>query len=77
MEKPTLADAPGRLETTGIYVLESNFYKFLEKIKPGRNNEYQLADAFILYLKEKKMYAKRINGTRNDIGTKEFWVETF
>ena len=40
-------------------------------------HEYQLADAFILYLKEKKMYAKRINGTRNDIGTKEFWVETF
>lgn len=77
VEKPSLAEAPGRLGITGIYVLENNIYQYLEKIKPGRNNEYQLADAFNLYLKEKEMYAKKIDGTRYDIGTKELWVETF
>ena len=77
VEKPSPADAPGTLGITGIYVLENNIYQYLEKIKPGRNNEYQLADAFNLYLKENEMYAKKIDGTRYDIGTKELWVETF
>jgi len=77
VEKPSLADAPGRLGITGIYVLESNIYDHLERIKPGRNNEYQLADAFNLYLREKEMVAKKISGVRYDIGTKELWIETF
>ena len=77
IEKPSLSEAPGRLGLTGIYVLKSNIYEYLEKIKTGKNNEYQLADAFNLYLTENEMYAKKIRGTRYDIGTKELWVETF
>lgn len=77
VEKPSLSDAPGRLGITGIYVLRSNIYEYLEKIKIGKNSEYQLADAFNLYLTENEMCAKKIAGTRYDIGTKELWVETF
>lgn len=77
VEKPQISDAPSRLGITGIYVMNKNIFNFLDKIKPGKNGEYQVADAYNLFINEYNLYAKIINGVRYDIGTKELWVKAF
>jgi len=77
VEKPEPADAPSNLGATGLYVLDSEIFRYLEKIRPGKNNEIQLTDALNLMAKERELFAHIMNGTRYDIGTKELWVRTF
>jgi len=77
VEKPDPDKAPSDLGITGIYILDSKIFDYLNKIKIGRNNEYQLTDALNLYAKENELYASSFKGKRYDIGTKELWYEAF
>lgn len=77
VEKPNLEDAPSNLGITGIYVLGPYIYENLSAIKPAKNGELQLADAYNLLMKERKVIAAKIEGERYDIGTKEMWIRTF
>ncbi|MEM0201455.1 MAG: UTP--glucose-1-phosphate uridylyltransferase [Candidatus Micrarchaeaceae archaeon] len=77
IEKPEIKDAPSDLGITGLYIFESDIYNYLEKIRTGKNNEYQLADALNLFVKEKELFGTKIDAVRYDIGTKELWFETF
>ena len=77
VEKPTIADAPSNLGITGIYILGAYIYEYLSAIKPGKNGEFQLADAYNLLVKEREVIAAKIEGERYDIGTKEMWIRTF
>ena len=76
-EKPDPAKAFSNLGITGIYVMGEYLYEYLDKIGPGANSEFQLADAFLEMIKDMEMYAKIINGMRYDIGTMDLWIKTF
>ena len=77
MEKPNVDQAPSNLGITGIYVLGPYIYDHIAGIKPGKNGEYQLADAYNSLVKEREVIAAIIEGKRYDIGTKEMWIRTF
>jgi len=77
VEKPEPDKAPSDLGITGIYILDNKIFDYLNKIKIGKNNEYQLTDALNLYVKENSLYASGFKGKRYDIGTKELWYEAF
>jgi len=46
-----------------------------EKVNPGYNGEIQLTDALKLLLDKQKIYAKKIEGKRYDIGDKLSYVK--
>ncbi|MGC8483766.1 MAG: sugar phosphate nucleotidyltransferase, partial [Thermodesulfobium sp.] len=77
VEKPDISETPSNLAITAAYALQPEIFNFIDKIKPGKNNEYQLTDALNLMCKEKDLFGVKIDGKRYDIGSKEFWVETF
>ena len=77
VEKPEPDKAPSDLGITGIYILNNKIFDCLNRIKIGKNNEYQLTDALNLYAKENDLYASSFKGKRYDIGTKELWYEAF
>lgn len=77
IEKPSIEEAPSNLGATGSYVLSNDIFETLRKIRPGKNGEYQLADAFNILAKDQGMLASMLVGKRYDVGTKELWVSTF
>ncbi len=77
IEKPEPENAPSNLGITGLYIFNPDIFEYLEKIKPGKNNEYQLSDALDLLAKEKDLYGTKIDAIRYDVGTKELWINTF
>jgi len=77
VEKPDPLDAPSDLGVTGIYLLNPDVFEYINQIKPGKNGEYQLADAFNIYVKSHDMLALEMDGKRYDVGTKELWIKTF
>ena len=77
VEKPEQDKAPSDLGITGTYILDSKIFDYLNRIKIGKNNEYQLTDALNLYAKENDLYASTFKGKRYDIGTKELWYQAF
>lgn len=77
VEKPDPEKAPSNLGITGAYALTPKIFDYIDKIKPGKNGEYQLTDALKLLSKDEKLFGFKFDGTRYDIGTKELWVKTF
>ena len=54
IEKPSISKAPSNKRVVGRYILPSEIFKYLKKIKLGKDNEFQLTDAIRKILKEKK-----------------------
>lgn len=77
IEKPSVEEAPSDLGATGSYVLEPDIFNLLDHIKPGKNGEYQLAEAFNILAANDRMLASMLFGKRYDVGTKELWISTF
>ena len=77
VEKPKIANAPSNMGITGTYILESDIFDYINRIKIGVNNEYQLTDALKLLCKDKSLLGYKFEGKRYDIGTKELWIKTF
>lgn len=77
VEKPDAKNAPSDLGATGAYVLDGDIFEVLKHINPGKNGEYQLADAFNIICKNEVMLASLLVGKRYDVGTKDLWVSTF
>jgi len=77
VEKPEVERAPSDLGITGIYVLGTYIYDAISRIRPGRNGELQLSDAYNVVTNQMEVYATRINGKRYDIGTMDLWIRTF
>lgn len=77
VEKPNREDAPSDLGITGIYVLGKYVYKYISKLRPGKNGELQLSDAYNAMIRDMDVYASRISGKRYDIGTMDLWIKTF
>lgn len=70
VEKPNVQEAPSNIAIAGRYLLTPEIFDYLEKIKPGKNGEYQLTDALKLLCNEKGCIAYRYDGKRYDIGNK-------
>jgi UTP--glucose-1-phosphate uridylyltransferase len=75
VEKPEPAKAPSRLGIVGRYILTPKIFDILKYTPPGKNGEIQLTDALGLLLKEQKLFARELEGTRYDAGTPLGWLK--
>jgi UTP--glucose-1-phosphate uridylyltransferase len=71
VEKPKQAQAPSNLAAVGRYVITPEILQILNRVKPGKDGEIRLADAFDVYLKAKRaLYGCKFTGKRYDCGNK-------
>ncbi len=70
VEKPGPKKAPSRLATLGGYVLTPDIFDALENTKIGKGGELWLVDAVFKVLKKRPLYARLIEGTYYDTGSK-------
>jgi UTP--glucose-1-phosphate uridylyltransferase len=75
VEKPDVMDAPSNLAIIGRYILPAEIFKYLKKVKPGKNGEIQLTDALKIYAKKNKIYGYVFEGVRFDAGDKLGYIE--
>ncbi|HMO55064.1 MAG TPA: sugar phosphate nucleotidyltransferase, partial [Tepidiformaceae bacterium] len=69
VEKPALADAPSRLGIVGRYILSETIFEHIDRLKPGKNGELQLTDAFASQIAAgERVSSFRFSGTRYDTG---------
>ena len=76
IEKPSKEEAPSNLAIASRYIFTPEIFDYLEKTKPGKNNEIQLTDAMREMVKKYAMYGLRFKGTRYDIGNKLDFLKT-
>lgn len=70
VEKPKFADAPSDLAIIGRYIFTPDIFAAIERTKPGTGGEIQITDAMRILLKERPLYAVKLEGTRHDAGDK-------
>lgn len=75
VEKPKPEDAPSNLAIIGRYLLTPEIFDILETQEPGAGNEIQLTDAIDTLNKTQRVFAKRFDGKRYDIGNKLGFLE--
>jgi UTP--glucose-1-phosphate uridylyltransferase len=75
VEKPELAQAPSRLGIVGRYILTPQIFDVLKLTQRGTGKEIQLTDALHDLLKQQKLYACELEGTRYDAGTPLGWLK--
>lgn len=68
VEKPASGSEPSDLSVVGRYLFTPEVFEIIEKTKPGRNNEIQLADAMDTLAKKEKMAALEYEGRQFDTG---------
>jgi UTP--glucose-1-phosphate uridylyltransferase len=76
IEKPSAEEAPSNLAIASRYIFTPEIFDYLDKTKPGKNNEIQLTDAMREMVKKYAMYGLRFKGTRYDIGNKLDFLKT-
>ncbi len=74
VEKPGPEKAPSRLASIGSYILTPDIFKSIEKTKKGHGGEIILLDAIRDLMKTRPIYAKKIEGTYYDTGSKIGWL---
>ncbi|MCW6665821.1 UTP--glucose-1-phosphate uridylyltransferase GalU [Aerococcaceae bacterium NML191219] len=70
VEKPTPEHAPSNLAIAGRYILTPQIFNILERLTPGIEDEIQLTDAINELNRTQRVFAKKIDGTRHDVGNK-------
>ena len=75
VEKPKPEDAPSDLAIIGRYLLTPEVFDILENQAPGAGGEIQLTDAIDTLNKTQRVFAKRFDGKRYDIGNKLGFLE--
>lgn len=70
VEKPSYADAPSDLAIIGRYIFTPDIFGAIERTEPGAGGEIQITDAMRLLLKERPIYALKLEGRRHDAGDK-------
>jgi UTP--glucose-1-phosphate uridylyltransferase len=75
IEKPEPSKAPTNLATPGRYILNSQIFKYLEKIPRGVGGEYQLTDAINMMAVEEEVFAHIFQGDRFDTGSIQGYLE--
>ncbi|MBR5734040.1 MAG: UTP--glucose-1-phosphate uridylyltransferase [Desulfovibrionaceae bacterium] len=72
VEKPAVGTVSSRLAIVGRYVLTSDIFSYLDKVKPGAGGEIQLTDALAMRAADRGLLAVKMNGLRFDAGD---WVD--
>lgn len=75
VEKPKPEVAPSNLAIIGRYLLTPEIFDILENQEPGAGNEVQLTDAIDTLNKTQRVFAKRFDGKRYDVGNKFGFME--
>ncbi len=70
VEKPPLAEAPSDLAIIGRYIFTPDIFEAIEKTEPGAGGEIQITDAMRRLLKQRPVYAVKLEGRRHDVGDK-------
>lgn len=70
IEKPEIDQAPSNLTIAGRYVLRPEIFDVIDYLKPGVEGELQLTDAINILNQFQRVIAKKIKGTRYDVGNK-------
>ena len=70
VEKPPFAEAPSDLAIIGRYIFTPDIFGAIEGTQPGAGGEIQITDAMRLLLKERPLYAVKLDGVRHDAGDK-------
>jgi UTP--glucose-1-phosphate uridylyltransferase len=70
VEKPGPKNAPSTLASLGGFVLTPDIFEALETTKLGKGGELWLTDAISKLMKKRTVYAKKIDGTYYDTGSK-------
>ncbi len=70
VEKPPFADAPSDLAIIGRYIFTPDIFGAIERTEPGAGGEIQITDAMRILLKERPLYAVKLDGRRHDAGDK-------
>lgn len=70
VEKPSTEDAPSNLAGAARYIITPEIFRILERLKPGKDGEVRLADAFTEFVKQRSMYGCVMEATRFDCGNK-------
>jgi len=71
VEKPTPAEAPSNLGVVGKYIITPEIWDYLKKVKPGKDGEIRLGNAFTDCLEAGGNVSGRIlSGQRFDTGDK-------
>ena len=70
VEKPKREDAPSDLAIIGRYLLTPDIFPALRDTASDRTGEIQLTNGLRRLLKERKIFAYEINGSRHDTGNK-------
>ncbi|WP_025730455.1 UTP--glucose-1-phosphate uridylyltransferase GalU [Atopobacter phocae] len=76
VEKPSPEKAPSDLAIIGRYLLTPQIFDILENQEPGAGNEIQLTDAIETLNKTQRVFAKRFEGIRHDVGDKFGFLKT-
>lgn len=76
VEKPSADEAPSNLVIASRYIFTPDIFEYLEQIKPGKGGEIQITDAMHLMVRKRRMYGRKLDGRRCDIGSKEGFVRT-
>jgi UTP--glucose-1-phosphate uridylyltransferase len=70
VEKPTREDAPSDLAIIGRYLLTPDIFPVLRDTASDRTGEIQLTNGLRQLLKQRKIFAYEVEGTRHDTGNK-------
>ena len=76
VEKPKSEEAPSNLAIIGRYLLTPEIFDILENQTPGAGGEIQLTDAIDTLNQIQRVFAKRFEGTRYDVGDKFGFMTT-
>ena len=76
VEKPKPEDAPSNLAIIGRYLLTPEIFEILENQNPGAGGEIQLTDANETLNQTQRVFAKRFDGKRFDVGDKFGFLTT-
>ncbi len=75
VEKPAPKDTPSTFAIPGRYVLSSNIFECIRKIRPGSGGEIQLTDGLQLLAQQEKLLAFQFEGTRYDTGDRLGFID--
>jgi len=75
VEKPRVADAPGRTAVTGAYYLTPTIFEAIRNTPPDAKGEVQLTDALVRLIATEGVYGLIFQGRRYDTGTPLLWLE--
>ncbi len=70
IEKPGPEKTASRLACLGGYILTPDIFPALEKTKPGKDREIWLPDAIAKIIKQRAVYACKVEGIHYDTGSK-------